>query len=45
MLEFFAQNQLFIVMTIILLIWAGIVWYLVRIDKRVKQLEDQNTKG
>lgn len=45
MLDYFAQNQLFIVMTIILLIWAGIVWYLVRIDKRVKQLEDQNTKG
>ena len=45
MLEFFTQNQLFIVMTIILLIWAGIVWYLVRIDKRVKQLEDHITKG
>jgi len=45
MMEFFTQNQLFIVMTIILLIWAGIVWYLVRIDKKIKQLEDHFTKG
>jgi CcmD family protein len=45
MMEFFTQNQLFIVMTIILLIWAGIVLYLVRIDKRIKQLEDHTTKG
>lgn len=45
MMEFFTQNQLFIVMTIILLIWAGIVLYLVRIDKRIKRLEDHTTKG
>jgi len=29
----------------ILLIWAGIVWYLIRIDKKIKQLEDHFTKG
>ena len=45
MMEFFTQNQLFIVMTIVLLIWAGIVWYLIRIDRKVKQLEDHITKG
>ncbi len=45
MMEFLTENQLFIVMSIILLIWAGIVWYLVRIDKRVKQLENHSTKG
>jgi CcmD family protein len=42
MMEFLGQHQLFIVMTIILLIWVGIVWYLVRMDKRIKHLEDQS---
>jgi CcmD family protein len=45
MMEFLSQHQLFIVMSIILLVWAGIVWYLFRIDKRIKQLEDHFTKG
>jgi CcmD family protein len=35
---------MFIVLTIILFIWAGIVWYLVRIDGRIKQLEDHFKK-
>ena len=45
MMEFFSQNQLFIVMTIVLIIWAGIVWYLMRLDNRIKQLEDHSKKG
>ncbi len=45
MMEFLSQNQLFIVMTIVLIIWAGIVWYLVRLDRRIKQLEDYSRKG
>ncbi len=45
MLEFFSNNQLFIVMTIILLIWAGIVFYLFRLDKKVKELEQSMKKG
>jgi CcmD family protein len=45
MMEFFNQNQMFIVLTIVLLIWVGIVWYLLRIDKRIKQLEDHSRKG
>ncbi|HLA69178.1 MAG TPA: CcmD family protein [Bacteroidota bacterium] len=45
MLEFFANNQLFIVMTIILLIWAGIVFYLLRLDRKVKELEQSMKKG
>ena len=45
MMDFLSQNQMYIVMTIILIIWAGIVWYLVRIDKRIKQLEDHSKKG
>jgi len=45
MMDFLSQNQMYIVMTIVLIIWAGIVWYLLRIDKRIKQLEDQSKKG
>ena len=45
MMDFLSQNQMFIVMTIVLIIWAGIVWYLMRIDKRIKQLEDHSKKG
>jgi CcmD family protein len=45
MMDFLSQNQMYIVMTIVLIIWAGIVWYLMRIDKRIKQLEDHSKKG
>jgi len=45
MLEYFSSNQLFIVMTIILLIWAGIVFYLFRLDRKVKELEQSMKKG
>ena len=45
MYDFLANNQLFIVMTIILLIWAGIVVYLIRLDRKVKELEQTMKKG
>ncbi len=45
MMDFLSQNQMYIVLTIVLLVWAGIVWYLLRIDKRVKRLEDRSKKG
>jgi CcmD family protein len=45
MMEFLSQNQMYIVLTIVLLIWAGIVWYLVRIDGKIKQLEKYFKKG
>ncbi len=45
MFDFLANNQLFIVMTIILLIWVGIVVYLFRLDRRLKQLEQSMKKG
>jgi CcmD family protein len=32
-------------MTIILLIWAGIVFYLFRLDRKVKELEQSMKKG
>ncbi len=42
--EFLSANQMYIVLGIVLLIWLGIVWYLVRLDKKVKQLESQFKK-
>jgi CcmD family protein len=39
MYEFLGQNQIYIVLVVILLIWIGIVWYLVRLDKKIDRLE------
>jgi len=44
MLEFMSQHQLYIVLAIVVLIWAGIVWYLVRLDRKVTKLERQLKK-
>jgi CcmD family protein len=44
MLEFMGQHQMYIVLAVVLLIWAGIVWYLVRLDKKVTQLENNMKK-
>jgi CcmD family protein len=44
-MEFLAQNQMYIVLGIVLLIWAGIVGYLFRLDVRLKQLEETLKKG
>ena len=39
MLEFFSQNQMYIVLGIVLIVWAGIVMYLFRLDGRLGKLE------
>ncbi|MBI4418233.1 MAG: CcmD family protein [Ignavibacteriales bacterium] len=39
MLEFMSQNQMYIVLAIVLLVWMGIVAYLLRLDRKVKDLE------
>lgn len=39
--DFFSQNQLYIVMIIVLAIWFGLYTYLFRLDRRLKKLEDQ----
>ena len=45
MLEFMSNNQMYIVLGIVLLIWFGIVGYLVRLDRKLQRLEDQMRKG
>ena len=44
MYEFFNQNQMYIVLVVTLLIWLGIVWYLIRIDKKIKKIEKRLEK-
>jgi CcmD family protein len=41
MVEFLSQNQLYIVLCITLITWLGIVWYLLRLDKKIERLEKQ----
>ena len=44
MYEFLNQNQMYIVLVITLLIWSGIIWYLVRIDRKIEQIEKRLKK-
>jgi CcmD family protein len=39
MYEFLEQNSIYVVMLIVLMIWAGVFGYLFRIDRKVKELE------
>jgi CcmD family protein len=44
MYEFLNQNQMFIVLIITVLIWSGITWYLMRLDKKIEQIEKRLKK-
>lgn len=44
MLEFMSHNQMYIVLSIVLLVWAGIVAYLLRLDRKVRDLEKSMRK-
>jgi CcmD family protein len=39
--EFLAQHQLYIVMLVVVAIWLGIYWYLFRLDRRLRNLEQK----
>ncbi len=41
MYEFLSQNALFVVLTIVLIIWFGIFSYVVKLDRKISQLERQ----
>lgn len=45
MLEFLTNNQMYVVLSVVLLIWVGIVIYLLRLDKRIRKLEELLKKG
>jgi hypothetical protein len=40
MYEFLSQYSLYVVLIIVLLVWAGIYIYLFRLEARIKKLED-----
>jgi CcmD family protein len=44
MIEYLNQNQQYVVLLITLIVWTGIVWYLVRLDKKIGKLEKQVKK-
>jgi len=44
MFEFLNQNQMYIVLTVVLLIWAGIVWYYSDWIKKIGLLENKLKK-
>ena len=44
MFEFLAQNSLFIVLLVVLVVWAGVDGYLFRIEGKIKKLEQQSHK-
>ncbi len=40
MLDFLHDNSIFVVLGITLIIWTGIVTYMMSLDKKVRKLED-----
>lgn len=39
--DFFALNDMYVVLVIVLIIWFGIFFYLNRIDSRLKKIEKE----
>jgi CcmD family protein len=42
--DFLSQNQMYIVLVITMIAWAGIVSYLFKIERKLKHLEEQLKK-
>jgi CcmD family protein len=40
-MEFLEKNAIYIVMIIVLIVWAGIFFYLLNLDKRIKNVEKE----
>jgi hypothetical protein len=43
MYQFLEQNSLYVVMTIVLVIWIGISYELFKIEKKLKKIEDSKS--
>jgi len=39
--EFLNSNAIYIVMIIVLIVWAGIFFYMLALDKRIKNVEKE----
>jgi CcmD family protein len=44
MYEFFTKQSLYVVLVVVLIIWAGIAYYLFRLERSVKQLEQESVQ-
>lgn len=44
MYDFFAENSLYVVLFVVLTIWAGIAYMLVRLEKKVAKLEREQSE-
>jgi CcmD family protein len=42
--QFFQNNAIYIVLTIVLIVWVGIFLYLLNLDKRIKNVEKELTE-
>jgi CcmD family protein len=42
---FLHDHQLYIVLGVVLLVWVGIVIYLIRLDRKITKLENMLKKG
>lgn len=40
-MEFLEKNAIYIVMIIVLIVWAGVFSYLLNLDKRIKNVEKE----
>ena len=43
--SFLSNNAIYIVMIIVLIVWAGIVFYMLSLDKRIKSVEKELKDG
>ncbi len=41
MYEFLSENSLYVVMVIVVVIWAGFFFYLFRLDRKLHKIEEQ----
>ncbi|MCL6493773.1 MAG: CcmD family protein [Ignavibacterium sp.] len=39
--EFLTKNAIYIVMIIVLIVWTGIFFYMLNLDKRIKSVEKE----
>ncbi len=45
MYEFLARNELYVVLIIVLVCWVGLFLYLLRLDKKIINLEKSQSKA
>lgn len=41
MIQFLTDNAIYIVMIIVLIVWTGIFFYLLGMDRRIKSIENE----